>query len=572
MDDPIPCPPAHDQTPGVHNALTGLQAGTALQGIEIREDRVAPAPDALQAVTLRQSAAVLALSLCIAAVLLCSRLSVIPGLHGDEAWAGLRAHAIWNGERSLKGMNEYTGPVYEFLMAPWLGLLGYRVFALRLPTSMASLLTAVLYHRVIGRLFGPATAALATMTLVSLPFFTAFGRLAGENFALNPVLAVGSVLLLLDSGSASRGAHGPAKHASVRLFCSGLCMGLGTWNHAIFGSVPLAVAAAAFQRGGMSLVRRTSTYAVGAGCLIALVPRVLIQLTGYLPPDPGQPASALPEHAAPLDLLRHFLHGLLNRLSDWPGLFLQIAHGDILYRRFAGELALSSPNLLAVLVGAGFISMWTMRTPGREGDGRARALQVTVFGSVLFASTLVICPGNSDRYFLLPLYLIPVYVAAVFERLWNAARLKGPSGWPLWIFAIFIGFQLTRTAFDYFASQERSHGRASILLLGRQAETSNHTIRTDGLYRQLVALGATSVSAEFFIAEPLRFYDLERRHFLMVSIDEQTVSGPTPQSPPGSYAVFYSGGLRRNLPERYRALELVSEDAQFVVKRQTSHE
>jgi 4-amino-4-deoxy-L-arabinose transferase-like glycosyltransferase len=535
--------------------------------------------------TSRQSRAVLAVALGVATVLLCSGLDAIPGLHGDEAWVGLRAHAIWNGERPVTGMNAYTGPIYEFLMAAWLRLVGYRVFTLRLLTSLTSLLTIVLYHRTTTRLFGPTVAALATLTLVSMPFFTAFGRLAGENFALNPILAVGAILLLLESEDVTPRPHGPAWRRWLLPFFSGVCMGLGTWNHAIFGSVPIAVAAAALQRRGASLLRRASTYTVSAGCLIGLVPLVfiqlrshLIQLQGHLPADAGHPGTALPQRAASLDLLREFLHGLLNRLTDWPALFFQIAHGDILFRRFAGELALGSPNVVAVLAAVGLAAMWTMRTPDRDAGVETRAMQVTVFSGALFMSTLFICPGNSDRYFLLPLYVVPLLVAMAFVRLWNGS-LRGLPGWPLWAFAVFIGSQLARTGVDYFAAQERSHGRVSILMLGRQAETSNHYLRTDGLYRQLVSLGATNVSAEFFIAEPLQFYDLEQRHLSVVSLDDQTVAptegqtvSPTDQAPAGSYAVFYSGGLRRNLPGRHGDAELVSEDDRFVVKRYAPRE
>ncbi|HWW82947.1 MAG TPA: glycosyltransferase family 39 protein, partial [Vicinamibacterales bacterium] len=134
----------------------------------------------------RQSFGILSISVAAAAVLLFSHLGTIPGLHGDEAWVGLRAHAILQGARPLIGMNTNTGPIHQYFVALLLALLGYKIAVLRYVTAVACLVTIVLYYRIVQRLFDRTRAAVATMLLVTMPFFTLFGRLAGENFALNP--------------------------------------------------------------------------------------------------------------------------------------------------------------------------------------------------------------------------------------------------------------------------------------------------------------------------------------------------------------------------------------------------
>ena len=137
------------------------------------------------------------LSLAIGAALLLPKLGTIPGPHGDEAWFGLRAHKIVAaGARPLGGMTPYTGPLYQYLLAPVMALGGYEVAALRSLGVAASLVAAHFYFLLVRRFFDPWTAALAVLTLVTTPFFQLEGRFALEVTALNPVLALGAGLLL----------------------------------------------------------------------------------------------------------------------------------------------------------------------------------------------------------------------------------------------------------------------------------------------------------------------------------------------------------------------------------------
>ena len=50
--------------------------------------------------------------------LLSTNLADVPGLQGDEAWFGLRAHDILRGENdSIHGLNGYTGALFPFLVS-----------------------------------------------------------------------------------------------------------------------------------------------------------------------------------------------------------------------------------------------------------------------------------------------------------------------------------------------------------------------------------------------------------------------------------------------------------------------
>src|SRR5882724_2651512 len=63
------------------------------------------------------------------------RLALFPGLHGDEAWAGLRA-LDFGASRTLHGMTDYTGSLFVHLIAAQFFVSGASVFNLRLPGAM----------------------------------------------------------------------------------------------------------------------------------------------------------------------------------------------------------------------------------------------------------------------------------------------------------------------------------------------------------------------------------------------------------------------------------------------------
>jgi hypothetical protein len=67
----------------------------------------------------------------ISAVLLFAWLDTVPGLHGDEAWVGLRANDIVRGDRPLLGMNGYTGSLHQYFAAFAFRFFGMKVWSLR---------------------------------------------------------------------------------------------------------------------------------------------------------------------------------------------------------------------------------------------------------------------------------------------------------------------------------------------------------------------------------------------------------------------------------------------------------
>ncbi|MGY3055624.1 hypothetical protein ACVWYG_003845 [Pedobacter sp. UYEF25] len=69
------------------------------------------------------------------------KLDILPGLHGDEAWSGLKANDyIKDGVTGYAGMNNYTGIFQPLLNAFSFKLLGVGVFQLRYTTIVFNLL------------------------------------------------------------------------------------------------------------------------------------------------------------------------------------------------------------------------------------------------------------------------------------------------------------------------------------------------------------------------------------------------------------------------------------------------
>src|SRR5579871_3616007 len=126
----------------------------------------------------------LIVALCAAGAVLSLHLDTVPGLHGDEAWVGIRAHDILLGARPVLGMNEYTGAVHQYLVAGLMWVFGCHVWVLRAISVVCALASVWLLSGVVRRLFDDLTATLSVAILIALPFYSAFGRLAGENFAL----------------------------------------------------------------------------------------------------------------------------------------------------------------------------------------------------------------------------------------------------------------------------------------------------------------------------------------------------------------------------------------------------
>jgi len=245
-------------------------------------------------------------------------------------------------------------------------------------------------------------------------------------------------------------------------------------------------------------------------------------------------------------------------------LLIQLSHGDLLFQRFAGIVLFHSANIAAAVLLAG-MGIILMTASNRQSVRTCPEALLLMFGVTLFLATVVICPRTADRYFHLLLYLVPIIMAFAFQTLFEriGSRLSVIA------FCLFLGIQLARTGINYFASLHTYGGLTSVFALDNTLETSNHLIRTDILYKELTGLHITTIMAEYFIALPLRFYDLRNHTFRSVIVTDHDVThlldegALLPQEEP--CIVMYADGLRRLTSEEVPNLKEISSDQHFIV-------
>jgi hypothetical protein len=275
------------------------------------------------------------------------------------------------------------------------------------------------------------------------------------------------------------------------------------------------------------------------------------------------------------------------RLREWPGILAGIIHGDLLYQRYTGQVLVPTPALGALLFGFALLTLPVLAARNRIERAR-NVLGVVAAVPLVFLVTLLISPENADRYQLLTAYLAPLLLALLVRPLFTTA------GMPRWLapalLASFVLFNASRTMVNFYYSHLRTGGVTSAFRLGvqpelldarsgdaaarkkladeRLVETSNHFVRTDRLYDELVARQVQGLFTEFMIAMPLYFYDLDRHHFASILYPDLYLGrDPSADLIPDRdrrVVITYNGGLRWLVPERWGASKPLFKLDQFV--------
>jgi 4-amino-4-deoxy-L-arabinose transferase-like glycosyltransferase len=464
-----------------------------------------------------------------ALLLACVRLGEIPGFHGDEAWVLPRVQAIAAGEHRLEGMNSYTGSLHLYALWPVFEAFGYRLPVLRAAGAVAAAGTAaVLVAASRLPLFGAASPAWAAALLVTSPAFVLFSRFATEVTTLLPLLCSAG-LLLVARGFAAAGARRALLAAG-----GGLLLGLATWTHVLFVAPPAAAALALLLAAPRRALREPALPFAAAGFALGFAPRLLPMLVGS-------------GTAAWSGRLAKVASGRFARdFGELTGVLAGGLDGGLLYQRFVGGSWLpvvpyASGALLLVLA----LRLWR----GRGRRPARRELALVAFAVLLADLVVVVTPGLALRYFLAVFLFAPLLLASLAAPLLGAgdALTRGLARGAL---AAVLALNVLYVSANYFVAFERTGGASSVFPLGkRQLETSNHFMRTDRLYAQLVERGIATVMAKDFIALPLAVYDLPRGALRVVefALGRRLEPGPLPPDARLPAAVVYYAG-----PEVYR--------------------
>ncbi len=166
------------------------------------------------------------------ALLLGTNLDVSPGLHGDEAWFGLRAGQMMAGaERSIHGMTAHSGALFPLAVAGSFRVFGVSVWSLRVPGAVCNVLALGLLAWQVWKLRQRAgSATLLLLLLAGSVLVTAESRLAWEVTALGPLFAA----LLLALAVRILGQAHPVRGPWLAGMALVVVATLGTYSHLIF--------------------------------------------------------------------------------------------------------------------------------------------------------------------------------------------------------------------------------------------------------------------------------------------------------------------------------------------------
>ncbi|MBE1492009.1 glycosyltransferase family protein [Plantactinospora soyae] len=362
---------------------------------------------------------------------------VVPRTNSDEALIGLMATDIAEGAAApafLYGQH-YMGAAEAWLAAPVVWLVGPSVPALRLPTTVAYLVFAVLLYRLTARLYSPWFAVLVTGLLAVGSDRVVKDQLIANGFAwIVPGCAAllwGALRLADPPGRDNRrsaGAVGPAGLRFAGFAGWGLVAGLVVWTDWL--AAPYLLGAFALLVAGCrrDLLGRAGLL-VGAGFLVGVAPQLLHDLTSPLADNstlaylrmafgqdpPGEPPGALARLHGGLMIGVPMRMGLCG-----PGSCAPLAQ-------------LCGPVIVGLLIGVVSRGAWTARTPGARTARTAGRLALAVPGLLtigLYAasSPAGATPTESVRY----LCCLVISLPAVLWPLWSLARRTGRvrSAWP----------------------------------------------------------------------------------------------------------------------------------------------
>ena len=457
------------------------------------------------------------------------RLPSFPGLHGDEAWVGLRAleqHA--NGMFTLRGMNGYTGSLFPQLVTLASSVFSQGMFSLRLPGAIFNwlallLMTIALWKR--------GTAALCFLLLMgSSLLFLFYSRVAWEVNALQNFLLALIILALM---SLLRSTRSPP--ASVFLLF--LAFALGTWSHLIFMaaalSFTLAAAVVAFKWPDENSVRLLLL-----GCF-NLVLQIVLLARHFVGSGPFM-LHALPALVVGFALVvlfsvayvraeNHLLAATFGAITRSP--LVKLGNGAAI-AAIAGSLLISPASVLAffgtvsgiimlervvsyapgpiemaglhaylALLIAAFVATLIARMRNAKSGRQDQLLNLLIIWTIIFFPALMVATrGLADRYYIIPQFLFFCSIALAIG--------DGPHRWRLPLHVLLIcGFVYAQVISFRETLRDDDRPPFETFAYGSYSDTSRHFLRLDRLSDYLERQGICRVeSSNFFIAQPTRFW------------------------------------------------------------------
>jgi len=440
--------------------------------------------------------------------LLFYKLGDISGLHRDEALTGLMAIKILYGALPLQGaFNEYTSPLYYYIIALVFSLFGKSIWTLRLIGIVLNLIAGLLLIDVVRR-FSPRMALHSLWILATFPVVIVLSRTAFEQTALNPFFFFGGIWCF-----AVLGASQSTSTSRFGYALAGLSFGLGVWNHLVLAPALLAVTLVYlfWFKPGMQQLKRILPPLIFGG-FIAAIPRLymIIWLGRPLIPvslysGPASPASAL-----------------LN-LVDTIG-------GDSLFARSSGEILFSLNWFLPVCLVVSVIALFVPGVPDKVKKISLIALSAFLLGFVI---TWSISPAQTigSRYWTPPLWFAPITIGAA------VAAIK-KTGLRVLATSVIVAVNILAIGTNYFYAFEKTGGiPKQKVYVGGRYDNSYDFVDMRPVLKNLLAFN----DKPFYLED----YNHARAWFLVPASQQprvrilKDVDTPNEQVLPGSLFAFY---------------------------------
>jgi hypothetical protein len=500
-------------------------------------------------------AALVILSVSVVTIGLFTRLGSFPGLHGDEAWMGLRAlEQQARGMFTLRGMNGYTGSLFPEIVTMSFSILSPTVDSLRLPGAILNglallLMTAALWKR--------GAAAIYFVLLMGSSFlFVFYSRVAWEVNALQNFLLATIFLALTQSLSRSRSSPG-------WIFLFLIAFSVGCWNHAIFASAALSFAAAAtlaalkwpsedsvklmlvghlnlllqavllvrhFVRDGPFTHHALPAIVAGLAAILAAT-RAYSSVEAYVVPAVLRVITdrRVARLASTLLLVSVALSLLVSRTSDVS--FFGTVSGIILLERVVsyvpGPVEMTALHARMAIFLAGFAAIMFAGFRSAQLPREQPILPLLVLWTIFYFPALRLAiPTVADRYYIIPQFLFFCSIALAIDSY--------PLQWraPLQL-VVLAGFIHAQTTLFREIVRDKDRPPFETFKYGSYSDTSRHFLKLDPLTDYLKAHGLCEVrSSNFFITQPMHFLMMTGRPCLATGYVEveycKTCFAPVP--------------------------------------------
>lgn len=302
--------------------------------------------------------------LAVTAIAAAPRLALLgdipPGLHGDEASAGLEARRILAdghiGAYSFRALGVPAGTFYWAAVV--FSLLGESVFTLRLSFALLGIATVSLSYLAFRVMFGRSTAMLAALLLAVSPWHLHYSRVAFIPIGW-PLAQMATLLFLF---------VGLRRQSRMWFALAGACLGAGMYTYQGFSIFALALGAAIVWLAIFHFRRSLVPFVAQVGTMLGVALLVGLPLASFAHDHPNvflgryreQNVTKSPEYEAAEGPFERAQYVATRELDYVRSVISRPAPDGV---DAAGLFPLVDRVTLGLLIVGGAIAIWRVRSP-----------------------------------------------------------------------------------------------------------------------------------------------------------------------------------------------------------------